>query len=238
MGSCFFLNFSASQACSYCLKVLFDPGFLGSFKLWFKSLIIISTFTGYQPIIAITKMDELEDDVLRSGLENLLDSGVVESALESFSQLSRFPRPSLFPVINYRGPYDKPDYVVQVLVTNVFKAAVSSALTFLEKNEAEIQSEFATSLPFVPSTPSSPLSLSRSGSTLSSPLSLSSSGSTPSSPLSSNSAEVMDLIEAAQFLKITESEITDLLENKQIKGKKIGQSWRVTKQSLLSFLDE
>jgi hypothetical protein len=75
--------------------------------------------SGYQPIFVLTKVDRMPDEVLIGHNENVHDSGVVDSTIQTFCNLSNIPRASVLPVINYQGPYDKPDYVVELLVLSI-----------------------------------------------------------------------------------------------------------------------
>lgn len=68
----------------------------------------------------LTKLDKLDDEILIGHPENLFDSGVVDVVFNSFCRSSSIPRQSVLPIINYQGPYETPDYVVQLLSTSIY----------------------------------------------------------------------------------------------------------------------
>jgi len=173
---------------------------------------------GYQPIFVISKMDTVQDEIIVNCPENLMDSGEVDRMMDSFCQVSRIPRSLVFPVINYQGPFKKPDYTVQILVTDILKTAATSAQNFLVKNRVLIQEEFEER-----QKAGKGVEDSKAGA--------------PSVPLDKGSDDILDLAQATAWLKLTEEEVTDLLESKQIKGKKIGAKWRIRKEAIQQFLD-
>jgi hypothetical protein len=79
----------------------------------------------------MTKVDILLDDVLKGHMECIFDSGVVDSTIKMFCELSRIPRASVLPVINYQEPYEKPNYVMEILVKYFFYHLCSFLLSYL-----------------------------------------------------------------------------------------------------------
>ena len=47
----------------------------------------------------------------------------------------------------------------------------------------------------------------------------------------------MSPAEAAQFLKVSEEDVVAALEAGDLKGKKLGKAYRISKEALLSFLN-
>lgn len=48
--------------------------------------------------------------------------------------------------------------------------------------------------------------------------------------------DVLDMYELCCFLNISEPTARKLLENGEIKGKKVGRQWRILKQNVLDYL--
>jgi excisionase family DNA binding protein len=232
------------------------------------------TSRGYQPLFVLTKADRLPDEVLIGHNENLLDSGIVHATIDVFCELSKIPRASVMPVINYTGPYTQgPDYVIETLVLNAVKAALRQAETFLELHEEEIledarearrnrkkeakkkgaqksdesddesngesdESDHEAISDEDSDSPKSSKKVASSPKPSAKPV-VPHSPSSASLPLPlSPCPSIFSLIEAAQYLKIEESEMLELLESKEVRGKKIGSKWRVTKDSIDKYLNE
>jgi excisionase family DNA binding protein len=50
--------------------------------------------------------------------------------------------------------------------------------------------------------------------------------------------DVMSPAEAAQFLKVSEEDVLAALKSGELKGKKLGKAYRISKDALLAFLNE
>ena len=50
--------------------------------------------------------------------------------------------------------------------------------------------------------------------------------------------DVMSPAEAAQFLKVSEEDVMAALKSGDLKGKKLGKAYRISKDALLKFLNE
>jgi len=50
--------------------------------------------------------------------------------------------------------------------------------------------------------------------------------------------EVMSPAEAAQFLKVSEEDVLAALKAGDLKGKKLGKAFRISKDALMAFLNE
>ena len=50
--------------------------------------------------------------------------------------------------------------------------------------------------------------------------------------------DVMSPMEAAQFLKVSEEDVVAALEAGELKGKKLGSAYRISKDALMAFLNE
>ncbi len=49
--------------------------------------------------------------------------------------------------------------------------------------------------------------------------------------------EILTVEEAAQYLKVKAALMSQLLENGEVSGKKIGGEWRTTRRALASFIE-
>jgi excisionase family DNA binding protein len=49
--------------------------------------------------------------------------------------------------------------------------------------------------------------------------------------------DVMSPAEAAQYLKVSEEDVLAALEAGDLKGKKLGKAYRISKEALMSFLN-
>lgn len=58
-----------------------------------------------------------------------------------------------------------------------------------------------------------------------------------SPPLSPSASSIMGLIEAAAYLSVDDSDLLELLETKEIPGKKIGSNWRITREAIDRYLN-
>jgi excisionase family DNA binding protein len=47
----------------------------------------------------------------------------------------------------------------------------------------------------------------------------------------------MDLAAAAAYLEVGEDDVLELLQNKDIQGKKIGSKWRITRDAIDRYLN-
>jgi excisionase family DNA binding protein len=56
-------------------------------------------------------------------------------------------------------------------------------------------------------------------------------------PAATTLPELMGLAEAAQALGVSEADVTAVLESGELKGKKIGSSWRISRAALTSYLN-
>jgi excisionase family DNA binding protein len=50
--------------------------------------------------------------------------------------------------------------------------------------------------------------------------------------------EIMSPAEAAQFLKVSEEDVLAALKAGDLKGKKLGKAYRISRESLLAFLND
>lgn len=50
--------------------------------------------------------------------------------------------------------------------------------------------------------------------------------------------EIMDVLEAAAFLKVAPATVRTQLAAKQLPGKRIGKEWRLSRTALISWLSE
>jgi len=243
------------------------------------------TGKGYQPIFVMTKVDKLNDDILKGRHENVLASGIVDATLETFCQLSNIPRDAVLPIINYTGSYEQPDYVVEMLVLNALRAAVRNAVTFLDISEDQIKEEALeeegkskkkstkgstktkdkgkakskgkgkpkkdqsdseeeesevieddneasnqtptkkqgqadNSVAKIPTTPTKQNEEVKG----------------PTTPVTPN-PNIWDLAAAATYLGVDEDDVLQLLEAKEISGRRIGSKWRITKEAIDSYLN-
>jgi excisionase family DNA binding protein len=63
-------------------------------------------------------------------------------------------------------------------------------------------------------------------------------GGQPSSAGSPDTPDVMTPSEAASYLKVSEEDVVAAIEGGQIKAKKIGKAYRISKESLDAYLSE
>jgi excisionase family DNA binding protein len=255
---------------------------MGKLNAFYKTL----TDRGYQPIFVLTKVDRLPDEVLIGKNENVLDSGIVESTLQNFSKMSNIPRASVFPIINYQGPYALgPDYIVEMLVLTALRAALKYAQDFLEAREDAIVEEAQENKPkknnrkkkgkkeeseeeeeeeedndddeeetenvseddaHKKKSKKKGITKSAKSPTQKSPAKAKPSPKSPKkqspekspslSPPTSPSA-IMGLVEAVAYLGVGESELLELLESKELPGKRIGANWKITKDAIDNYLN-
>ena len=62
-------------------------------------------------------------------------------------------------------------------------------------------------------------------------------GSAGTAPAGEVMPDVMSPAEAAQFLKVSEEDVVAALEAGDLKGKKLGKAYRISKEALMSFLN-
>jgi excisionase family DNA binding protein len=56
-------------------------------------------------------------------------------------------------------------------------------------------------------------------------------------PASPTTSAIMGLVEAAAYLSVDESDILELLESKEIAGRRIGSNWKITKDAIDKYLN-
>ena len=55
--------------------------------------------------------------------------------------------------------------------------------------------------------------------------------------LVNNYGDFLTAAQAAEYLAISESLVYTLLKKRQLKGRKIGRSWRITKARIIEYLE-
>ena len=64
-------------------------------------------------------------------------------------------------------------------------------------------------------------------------------GKTSTAPVSSDEEpEIMDVIEAAEFLRVSPATVRQQLAAKRLPGKRIGKEWRLSRTALIQWLSE
>jgi excisionase family DNA binding protein len=55
--------------------------------------------------------------------------------------------------------------------------------------------------------------------------------------LANNYGDYLTAAQAAEYLAISENLVYTLLKKRQLKGRKIGRSWRITKARIIEYLE-
>lgn len=73
---------------------------------------------GYQPIFVLTNIEQFPEFSMDHP-EEIFKNGAMEAAISSLCTLCKIPAEFVFPIINYKGAFNKHNYIVQLLIANI-----------------------------------------------------------------------------------------------------------------------
>lgn len=95
-------------------------------------------FVGLQPIVILTKADEIRESGLEGHFEDIYNVGTIDVAIETFCTSTRIPRAFVFPAVNYTGPFKLPNVVLQKLCLNAADAVLTQAFAKVRKELSKV----------------------------------------------------------------------------------------------------
>jgi len=89
--------------------------------------------TGPQPIVLLTKMDEINDVDIIGREDTIYDIGLIDEVMHNFCDNTQIDAPYVFPIINYTGPFSEPIIPIQFLCLKAIEHAVNMSEAYLKK---------------------------------------------------------------------------------------------------------